>query len=134
MAELLASLKDGADHGLGGAGLGRYAGLNTANAVAVDDAGMRFDTIGSYGGFLAWRHPFAETARFNIGYSTLFVDNPSFVPGNANDHVQSAYAAILWDVASRVTAGFEVLHGQREVVSGESGNLTRFTFSLQCSF
>lgn len=117
----------------GGEGLGRYIGLAASRATALDPNGD-LEAISSYGGLVAWRHPFGETARFNVGYSGLFVDNPSYLGGGATKSVQSAYGAILWDIAPKVTTGVELLHGIRELESGAEGDLTRFTFSTKYAF
>lgn len=117
----------------GGEGLGRYIGLAASRATALDPNGD-LEAISSYGGLVAWRHPFGETARFNVGYSGLFVDNPSYLGGGATKSVQSAYGAILWDIAPKVTTGIELLHGIRELESGAEGDLTRFTFSTKYAF
>ncbi|WP_293610993.1 DcaP family trimeric outer membrane transporter [Ponticaulis sp.] len=118
----------------GGEGIGRYIGLNAANGAALDPATGELEAIPSVGGLIAWRHPFGETARINIGYSGLFIDNPDFVPTSMTQSVQSVYSAVLWDVAPRVTMGAEVLFGTRETEAGTSGDLSRFTFSTKYAF
>jgi hypothetical protein len=117
----------------GGEGIGRYIGLAASRATALDPNGD-LEAIPSYGGLVAWRHPFGETARLNLGYSGLFVDNPSYLGDTVTKSVQSAYGAILWDIAPKVTTGFELLHGIRELESGADGNLTRVTFSTKYAF
>ena len=116
-----------------GEGLGRYIGLAASRATALDPNG-ELDPIASYGGLIAWRHPFGDTARFNVGYSGLFIDNPDYLGGDATKSVQSGYAAVLWDVAPKVTLGFELLQGVRELENGSDGELTRFTFSTKYAF
>ncbi|HRX75756.1 MAG TPA: hypothetical protein P5341_16720, partial [Hyphomonas sp.] len=119
---------------VGGEGIGRYVGLAASRSAAVDPNGD-LEAIPSYGGLIAWRHPFGETARFNIGYSGLFVDNPDYLPAaTTTKSVQSAYGALLWDVAPKVTVGFELMHGIREVESGDDGSISRFTFSTKYAF
>lgn len=117
----------------GGEGLGRYIGLAASRATALDPNG-ELEAIPSYGGLIAWRHPFGETARLNIGYSGLFIDNPDYLGDGATSSVQSAYGAVLWDIAPKVTTGVEVLHGIRELESGAEGDITRFTFSTKYAF
>lgn len=119
---------------VGGEGLGRYVGLNAINGAAVDPATGELEAIPVYGGLIAWRHPFGETARFNIGYSGLFADNPDFLGGAATESVQSIYTALLWDIAPSVTVGGELLFGQRETVAGADGSISRFTFSTKYAF
>ncbi|MEM9987975.1 MAG: DcaP family trimeric outer membrane transporter [Pseudomonadota bacterium] len=117
----------------GGEGLGRYIGLAASRATALDMNG-ELEAISSYGGLVAWRHPFGETARFNIGYSGLFIDNPAYLGEEVTASVQSAYAAVLWDVAPKVTVGTEILVGQRELESGADGTISRLSFSTKYAF
>lgn len=118
----------------GGEGIGRYVGLNAVNGAAVDPADGSLEAIPVYGGLIAWRHPFGETARFNVGYSGLFSDQPDFAAPGSTKRVQSAYAALLWDIAPKVTMGGEVLYGIRELESGADGEISRFTFSTKYAF
>lgn len=117
----------------GGEGLGRYIGLAASRATALDPSG-ELEAIPSYGGLVAWRHPFGETARLNVGYSGLFIDNPDYLGGGVTSSVQSAYGAVLWDIAPKLTTGVEILHGIRELESGMDGNITRFTVSTKFGF
>ncbi|MEL6662630.1 MAG: DcaP family trimeric outer membrane transporter [Pseudomonadota bacterium] len=117
----------------GGEGLGRYIGLAASRATALDPSGD-LEAIPSYGGLIAFRQPFGETARFNVGYSGLWIDNPDYLGGGVNSSVQSAYGAILWEPIDRVTMGTELLYGIRELESGADGSITRFTFSTKYAF
>lgn len=117
----------------GGEGLGRYIGLAASRATALDMNG-EIEAIPSYGGLIAWRHPFGETARFNVGYSGLWVDNPDFLGGGVNKSVQSAYAAVLWEPIEKITMGTELMYGVRELESGTDGSIARFTFSTKYAF
>lgn len=119
---------------MGGEGMGRYVGLNAANGAAIDPVSGSLDAIASYGGHVAYRHPFGETARFNIGYSGLFIDNPDYLPGTQTKSVQSGYAAILWDPLPKVTMGAELMAGVRENEAGQDGTITRVTFSTKYAF
>ncbi|MEO0467616.1 MAG: DcaP family trimeric outer membrane transporter [Pseudomonadota bacterium] len=117
----------------GGEGIGRYIGLAASRATALDPNG-ELEAIPSYGGLIAWRHPFGETARFNLGYSGLFVDNPVYLGDQVTASTQSAYAAVLWDPAPKLTTGIELMHGVRELESGADGNITRLTLSTKLGF
>ncbi|WP_298914981.1 porin [uncultured Algimonas sp.] len=120
-----------------GEGMGRYVGLNAINSAALDPATGELEAIPSYGGLVAWRHPMGETTRFNLGYSALFADNPDFLttlnPATTQS-VQSAYAALLWDIAPKVTVGVEGLWGIRTLENETSGAVRRFTFSTKYGF
>ena len=117
----------------GGEGIGRYIGLNAANAATLDIDGS-LDPIPSYGGLIAYRHVNENGSRFNFGYSGLFLDNDDAVTGNPVESVQSVYGAYLWDVAPKVTMGAELMYGLRELQSGADGDMTRFTFSTKYAF
>ncbi|MFC6199671.1 DcaP family trimeric outer membrane transporter [Ponticaulis profundi] len=117
-----------------GEGIGRYIGLNAANGAAIDPVTGELEAIPSVGGLIAWRHPFAETARLNIGYSGLFIDNPDFAVASMTESTQSVFGALLWDLAPKVTVGTELMFGQRETKGGDDGNITRFTFSTKYAF
>ncbi|MEM9234543.1 MAG: DcaP family trimeric outer membrane transporter, partial [Pseudomonadota bacterium] len=118
----------------GGEGLGRYVGLNAVNGAAVDPLTGNLEAISSYGGLIAYRHPFGDTARVNIGYSGLWADNPDFAMPAMTKSVQSVYGAVLWDVAPKTTVGAELLLGTRENEAGDDGTLTRLTLSTKYAF
>lgn len=118
---------------VGGEGVGRYVGLAAGRDAVLSPAG-EMEAVPAFGGLIAWRHPFGETARFNIGYSGLFLDNPSYVPSTTTNSVQSAYAALLWNAAPKLTVGIEAMHGVREEESGADGAISRFTFSTKYAF
>ncbi len=121
-----------------GDGLGRYVGLNAANSGALSLLDNSIEEISALGGFIAWRHPFGETARFNVGYSILSVDQPWFVANgidpNAVEVVESFYTAVLWDIAPKVTVGVEAMYGERELEDGRDGDISRLTFSTKFAF
>ena len=118
---------------VGGEGVGRYVGLAAGREAALSPDG-KLEAIPAFGGLIAWRHPFGETARLNIGYSGLFLDNPSWAPDSATGSVQSAYTAILWEAAPKVTLGVEAMYGLREAESGADGAISRFSFSTKYAF
>ena len=118
----------------GGEGLGRYVGLNSLNAAAVNPVTGDVEAIPSYGGHVSLRYPLTDSSRFNVGASALFADNPDFLPLTATENTQSVFAAYLWDIAPKVTVGLEGLLGQRELEDGTDGSLTRFTFSTKYGF
>ncbi|MEM7729788.1 MAG: porin [Pseudomonadota bacterium] len=122
---------------VGGEGAGRYVGLNAINGAAMDPQSGDLEAIGSFGGLIAWRHPFGQTARLNIGYSGLWADNPDFLTDlnpSATESVQSTFAAVLWDIAPKVTVGVEGLYGVKELENGDDGSISRLTFSTKYGF
>lgn len=118
----------------GGEGVGRYAGLNTFDGAALNPITGELEAIPTYGGFFAYRHPFGETARINVGYSAIKAEHPDFIDPSEPDFLQSAFAAILWDLGPNLTVGGEVLYGNRELESGLDGDILRFTLSSKYAF
>ena len=118
----------------GGEGLGRYIGLNLVAAGAIDPLTGDVEAIPSIGGHIAYRHPLSDNTRFSIGVTQLSVDNPDFVAGSISDRSRSAYGALFWDVAPKVSLGVEALYGDRRTEDGTDGDLTRFTFSTKYGF
>lgn len=61
-------------------------------APALDPNG-ELDAILSFGGLIAWRHLFGETARLNVGVSGLFIDKREDLGGGLTSSFQSVYRA-----------------------------------------
>ena len=64
-------------------------------------------------------------------------DNPDFLtvlnPASIKS-VQSGFAAVLWDIAPKITMGAELMHGIKELENGVDGSITRVTFSTKYAF
>lgn len=119
----------------GGDGLGRYIGLNALRGAAINPMTLELEAISSFGGHVALQYPVGEKSRFNIGYSGLFADHPEFLEGTgAIEQVQSGFAALMWDVAPKMTLGVEGMYGVNELENGNDGNLSRVTFSTRYNF
>jgi len=106
----------------GGDGLGRYIGLNALRGAAINPMTLELEAISSFGGHVALQYPVGEKSRFNIGYSGLFADHPEFLEGTgAIEQVQSGIAALMWDVAPKMTLGVEGMYGVNELENGNDG-------------
>jgi len=117
-----------------GEGIGRYIGLNAVNA-AVLDANGDLEAIPVYGGLIAYRQSLGGPMRFNVGASYLQADNDaSLTGGGVTRSVYSAWANLLTEIAPGVIVGGELLFGERELENGQTGSLTRFTFSTKYAF
>lgn len=117
-----------------GEGLGRYIGLNAANGAVVDANGD-LEAIGSIGGLIAYQHGLGDGRRVNFGYSHLDIDNDVALTGlGATSSVQSGFANYMVTLAPGITVGGEVLFGERELENGQSGSISRFTFSTKYAF
>lgn len=117
-----------------GEGLGRYIGLNSANG-AVIDANGDLEAIGSLGGMIAYRQMLDDNQRINLGYSFLDVDNDVALTGTgATTSTYSGFANYLVTLAPGITVGAELLYGERELENGQSGSISRATFSTKYAF
>ena len=117
-----------------GKGLGRYVGLNTANAVVLDAAGNMetIDTTSVYG---SYRHFWNEQWRSNLTLGYLSVDNdPALTGGDATKDASSIHVNLIYSPQPKLDFGVELMYADREVESGEDGDLTRFQFSAKYAY
>jgi len=112
-----------------GDGMGRYVGLNFANA-AVIDKNNELENISSTGAFVAYRHLWNERWRSNAVISYLDVDNPvEFTGMSANQSNWSGQINLLYSPVKPLTLGIEYLMAERELENGLSGRLNRLQLS-----
>lgn len=117
-----------------GAGMGRYAGLNTANA-AVLDANGNLNAIDSTLGFAAVRWFYNDMWRSNLIFSTFSADNDTALTGTGvTQSAQSLQFNVLYSPASKLTLGLGYLYADRELESGIDGDLGRLIFSAKYAF
>ncbi|TRO96074.1 hypothetical protein FKB34_05035 [Glycocaulis profundi] len=118
----------------GGDGIGRYIGLNAVNeAVLTADGSL--EPIFAWGGLLALQQRVAENHRVNVGVSYLAADNDPVLQGLTDTkQVGSVFGAWIVDLTPNVSLGAEIMHGEREIESGESGSITRATVSTRYTF
>ncbi|MCL2918659.1 DcaP family trimeric outer membrane transporter [Shewanella litorisediminis] len=114
-----------------GEGLGRYMGLNFANAASVDGDGQ-LDTIGSYGGFVSYRHWWNEQWRSSFTLSGMKVDNNVDITGeNVSKDAYSAYVNLLYSPSKPLTFGVEYMFATNSKENGVDGDLNRVIFSAK---
>ncbi len=117
-----------------GKGLGRYIGLNTANG-AVLDADGKLHAIESTGVVGSFRHFWSEKWRSNLTLSYLWVDNDTDRTGNGvTKNAGSVHVNLIYSPVPKLDLGIEFLYADREVESGEDGDLTRLQFSAKYAF
>jgi len=117
-----------------GSGLGRYIGLNTTNAVVLDADGQMqaIDVNGVYG---SYRHFWNEKWRSNLTLSYLAIDNDTDLTGlSATKDVGSIHVNMIYAPQPKLTFGLEFLYAQRELESGDYGDLTRWQFSAKYAY
>lgn len=118
-----------------GKGLGRYVGLNVARGAVLN--GDDLDAIDSTSGFIAYQHKWNSQWRSTFLYSFLSADNDEnllAMYGDPTESSQSYSANILYSPVKRLTFGAEFKHAERELESGNDGDMDRLQFSVKYAF
>ncbi|MEZ0472713.1 DcaP family trimeric outer membrane transporter [Luteimonas salinilitoris] len=117
-----------------GDGIGRYVGL-ALNNDAVLEADGSLDNIGVLAGFVGWRHVFNPKLRGNIFYSRAEYDNDTDLTGlGITRSAQSAHANLIYTPLPKLDVGAELIWGQREIESGDRGEINRLQTHVRYSF
>ena len=117
-----------------GKGLGRYMGLNTANGAVIDADG-NLDTIDSTGVFGSYRHLWSDKWRSNFTVGYLTVDNDTDLTGmGVTKNAMSYHINAIYSPLPKLDFGIEFMYADREVESGNDGDLTRLQFSAKYAF
>jgi hypothetical protein len=117
----------------GGRGIGHYLGLNFAPDAVFD--GTRLNEVGVIGGFAALKLGWTPTLRSTLMGSFQQVDyGAAQTPPGANASAWSAAGNLFWTPVKGLDVGIEYRHGQRELVSGATGDLDRFEFATKFTF
>ena len=117
-----------------GEGVGRYIGINAVNG-AVATASGDIEAIPVVGGLIALRHALGGGRSVSLGVSALEADNDVSLTGlGATAGVRSAFGAYTFQLVPGVMVGTELMFGERELENGQTGSLTRATFSTRYSF
>ena len=118
-----------------GKGLGRYIGVNLANGAVLN--GDELDAIDSTSGFIAYQQNWNDQWRSTFVYSFFSADNNTDLLTISNDPTktsQSYSANILYSPVKKLTFGAELKHAEREVESGNDGDMERLQFSVKYAF
>jgi len=117
-----------------GDGLGREVGLNFANGAVITDD-QQLASLGTTGGFAAYRHVWHPQWRSTAVFSYMAVDNPvQFTGIAANKNNWSSSINLMYSPVSPLTFGVEFIHAERELESSESGQLNRLQFMGKYTF
>jgi len=117
-----------------GSGMGRYMGLNTANG-AVLDADGDLKAIDSWGVFGSYRHLWTDKWRSNFTLGYLAVDNDIILTGlGVTKNAKSFHINAIYSPLPKLDFGLEFMYADREVESGNDGDLTRLQFSAKYAF
>ncbi len=117
-----------------GDGVGRYLGLNTSNGAVIDADGdlQGIEQIGVFG---SYRHLWNEQWRSNFTVGYLSIDNDTSLTGmDATRNATSYHANVIYSPQPKLDFGLEFLYAEREIESGNDGDLTRFLFAAKYAF
>ena len=118
----------------GGEGLGRYVGLGVAPGAVIDASGTDIEAIPSVSGNIAYRKSMGDFS-LSGGYSFIDIDNDIALTGTGvTSKSQSGFIALTKKIAPKLTWSGELLYGEREIESGLTGDMQRFTFSVRQGF
>lgn len=122
-----------------GNGLGRYLGLNSFRAGAIDPNGG-VDLIDQWGATLAWRHFWNQKWRSNFAISATNSDNPNYLGAKTPSDYQSLQANLLYQAAPKFSIGGEFLYATKTLENGnntltdDKGSLSRLQLSMKYAF
>ena len=117
-----------------GKGLGRYLGLNTANAAVLDQDG-NLNAIDSSAIFGSYRHFWSDKWRSNLTLGYLTVDNPTELTGTGvTTEASSLHINLIYSPVPKMDFGIEYLRANRELESGADSDLDRYQFSAKYAF
>lgn len=117
-----------------GSGIGRYVGLALNNDAVLDGAGD-LENIDLISGFVGWRHVFTPKLRGNLFYSRAQYDQDTALTGLGITHsAQSAHVNLIYTPIPKLDIGAEYIWGQREIESGDKGEINRLQTHVKYSF
>lgn len=113
--------------------LGRYIALNAFRDGAIEaDGGI--DLMDVTGGFIAYEHKWTSKLRSTFIYAYATADNPDSAGEGVNETVSNFNINLLYSPVPKLTFGTEVIFAERELESGDSGDLTRLQFMGKWAF
>lgn len=118
-----------------GKGIGRYVGLNLApDAVFAGTAGSDLALVENFAAFAALKLGWTKTVRSTFMASVQTADYPALVPLAVNRKAWSLAGNLFWTPVKGFDVGIEYRHGERELLSGASGQIDRLEAAFKYSF
>jgi hypothetical protein len=116
-----------------GQGAGRYLGINFAPDAVI--AGNRLHSVDVLSGFAAVKLGWTPKLRSTFTASFQDVNYPDVaIPAAANAGAWSVAGNLFVTPLKGFDVGLEYRHGERELVSGATGDLDRFELAAKYSF
>ncbi|KTF68246.1 DcaP family trimeric outer membrane transporter [Sphingomonas sp. HT-1] len=119
-----------------GQGIGRYLGLGYVPDALFGGTATRMARIDNFAAFAALKLGWTNNLRstFTGSYQTAQYPDRLAVTLLANKAAWSAAANLFWTPVKGMDVGIEYRHGQRELVSGDSGALDRIEMAFKYGF
>jgi hypothetical protein len=115
-----------------GKGIASY--MNDGGVDLAPDSNLRAEAVQTVGWFAYYDRHWNDRWSSSIGYSEHRQDNTGGQLANAFKKGSYASVNLLYYPVKNVTAGAELLWGERENNDGESGDDTRMQFSAKYTF
>lgn len=116
-----------------GDGIGRYLAYDVFTAGTVDAAGnIRLQR--SYGGHLGYRHWWRGDLRSTLGVSHVGTEREGEPAGTLSKRVTGIQANLIWTPLPNGLVSLEYASAEREVESGEKGDLQLLRLTLRYTF
>jgi len=117
-----------------GDGVGRYVGLGFVPDGYIDTNG-NIATAEAVAFFVSYRMVWNSKWRSNIMYGNTSMSYDSDVAAaNLNDTGSSIHVNLIRNILPKLDVGAEIIYGERQLVNGTDGDITRFQFSAKYAF
>jgi len=119
-----------------GDGIGRYLGLGFApDAVFADGPGAQLETVRNFAAFAALKLGWTPRLRSTFSGSFQSADyGAATVSLLTNKAAWSVAGNLFWTPAKSFDVGVEFRHGERRLISGDTGNVDRLEAAFKYSF
>lgn len=117
-----------------GSGMGRYMGLNIANGAVLDEHG-NLHAIDSTSAFGSYRHLWSNKWRSNLTYGYGSIDNDTDLTGmGVTKTAHSYHLNLIYSPLPKLDIGAELIWAEREIESGDDGEMKRLQFSAKYAY
>jgi len=117
-----------------GDGVGRYIGLGFVPDGYIDVNG-NIATAEAVAFFVSYRIKWSDKWRSNIMYGNTSISYDNDVAAaTMNDTGSSIHVNLIHNILPKLDVGAEFIYGERELVNGTDGDVTRFQFSAKYAF
>jgi hypothetical protein len=118
----------------GGDGIGRYVGVNFNNDAVLTATG-ELEAISGWAAFAAWRQVWNDRIRSNLMLSASEYDNDPALTGLAANKESWSWAInTIYAPTPKLDVGLELRFAEREIESGQSGQMRRLQAVAKYSF